>query len=62
MNISESHIAELKKQNAELIEKNERLRKIVVTVPKLLTAARIDALRGVPTIYDYIAHNTAIAR
>lgn len=58
--IQRAHIAELQKQNTELLASNEELVSLVKTIPALLTSARLDVREGKQTVYDYVRHNRAL--
>ena len=47
--VMRSNLEELRKQLAEAMAENHRLRSLVKSVPTLITQARIDAKNGVST-------------
>jgi hypothetical protein len=59
--VEEAHIAELKRQNAALLEQVKQLSAIVTRVPSIIMNARLDQRKGEPTEYDYVAHHIALA-
>lgn len=61
LDVSEAHIAELKRQNALLLEQVRQLSAIVRQVPTLLTRARMDQAQGKQTVYDYRVAQRALA-
>ena len=59
--MNDTHIAELRRQNAALLEQVTELSAIVREIPAKLTAARLDGREGKPTQYDYARAGRALA-
>ena len=54
------HIAELRKQRDALQKQVDALSNIVIAIPSLIARTRLDAKFGIPTVYDYKAHEHAL--